>query len=121
MIVAWIAAITLLSGQESADDAAPPACDAAMQVCPVIDPKTGQPRVYPADVTRFQEDIETCIHFAGEEPYDADRRRQIEAAIRKHCDGAKARLPSLRKKYAADPVNLERIEAIQAFRVEAGL
>jgi hypothetical protein len=121
MFVALLAAVLLSASQESAADVAPMPCDASLQVCPVTDPKTGQPRVYPADVTRFQEDIETCIHFAGEEPYDADRRRQIEAAVRKHCDGANKRLPGLRKKYAADPVNLERIEAIQAFRVGAGL
>ncbi|HYE44166.1 MAG TPA: hypothetical protein VEA44_00170 [Caulobacter sp.] len=121
MMVFVLASAVLLFGQEAAADAPAPGCDPVMQVCPVIDPATGQPRQYPADVVRFQADVEACLHFAGEEPYDAARRREIEAAVRKHCDGSAARLPKLRRKYAADPVNLNRVEQIQAFRVEAGL
>jgi hypothetical protein len=122
MPAALIAAAFLLLAQDAAvDGPAPPPCDTDLQVCPVIDPATGRSRVYPADVDRFQQDVETCLHFAGEEPYDAARRKEIDAAIAEHCDGAKARLPGLRKRYRDDPEALERIEAIQAFRIDAGL
>lgn len=120
MLVALLAVALLHSSQESAADTAL-ACDPSLQICPVIDPRTGKPRRFPADVSRFQTDVETCVHFAGEEPYNEERRRDIDAALTKYCDGAKARLPALRRKYAKDPVNLKRIEAIQAYRIEAGL
>eukprot|EP01030_Chromulinospumella_sphaerica_P016871 gene16871-16686_t len=86
MILPMLAAALLLAGQDSAADAPAPKCDASLQVCPVIDPATGLPKVWPVDIQGFQDDVETCVHFAGEEAYDADRRRQIEAAIRRHCD-----------------------------------
>ena len=98
---------------------APPICDTGLQVCDVIDPATGQPRVWPGDVARFQTDVETCIHFAGEEPYDAERRREINAAIRKHCGGAERAIAPLRKKYAKNPLVLDRVNAIQALKESA--
>ena len=110
----------LLAVTEPAADAPLPACDASLQVCPVIDPATGLPKVWPVDIQGFQDDVETCVHFAGEEPYDAARRRQIEAAIRRHCDGSARALPRLLKRYEKAPEALARIKAIQAFR-EASL
>ena len=120
MLIALLAAALLHATQESAADTAL-TCDPGLQICPVIDSRTGKPHSFPADVTRFQTDVETCVHFAGEEPYNEERRRDIDAALKKYCDGAKARLPALRRKYAKDPVNLKRVDAIQAYRVEAGL
>lgn len=70
-------------------------------------------------MTRFQRDVETCIHFAGEEPYDDARRREIKAAVRKHCGGSERALPKLRRKYAGNPPVLGRINAIQALRESA--
>jgi len=109
----------LLVGQPATDAPLPP-CDANLQVCPVIDPATGKPKVWPVDIQGFQDDVETCVHFAGEEAYDADRRRQIEAAIRRHCDGSARAYPRLLKRYEKAPDALARIRAIQSFR-EASL
>ena len=92
----------------------PPPCDTNMEVCAVVDPATGKPRIWPRDVAKFQTDVETCIHFAGEEAYDKARGRQIAAAVKKHCGGAKRALPKLRGKYAGDPLVLGRVTAIQA-------
>ncbi|WGM39103.1 hypothetical protein [Caulobacter sp. NIBR1757] len=118
-MIAGLFTAFLLLAQPAADAPAPP-CDANLQVCPVIDPATGLPRVWPVDIQGFQDDVETCVHFAGEEPYDAARRRQIEAAIRRHCDGSARALPRLLKRYEKAPDALARIRAIQAFR-EASL
>lgn len=98
---------------------APPPCEADLQVCDVTDPATGQPGVWPGDVTAFQTDVETCIHFAGEEAYDKACGRQIAAGVRKHCGGAQRALPKLRKKYAGDPLVLGRVNTIQAQYVSA--
>lgn len=114
MILALLAT-ALLYAQPAADT--PPApCDANLQVCPIIDPAPGLPKVWPVDIQGFQDDVETCVHFAGEEPYDAARRRQIETAIRRHCDGSARALPRLLKRYEKAPEALARIKAIQAFR-----
>lgn len=98
---------------------APPPCDANLEVCDVINPATGKPRVWPKDVAKFQADVETCIHFAGEEPYDAARRREINAAVRKHCGPAERNGAPLRKKYAKNPLVLNRVNAIQALKESA--
>ena len=118
--VAMLAAAGLLLGGPSAAVArvepmvAPTPCDANLQVCDAIDPATGKPRVWPRDVATVQTNVETCIHFAGEEAYDRARSRQIAAGIRKHCGRAKQALPNLRGKYAGDPLVLGRVNAIQA-------
>ena len=35
----------------------------------------------PADIEDFLQRAEGCLHFAGEEPYDAERAAQISAAV----------------------------------------
>ena len=102
-----------------AAEPAPPAppCDPLMTICDVLDPATGKARVWPADVARLQEDVETCLHFAGEEPYDAERRKEIEAAIDAHCGALERDLPDLRRKYKDDPLAQERLDAIVALGV----
>lgn len=121
MLVSMLLAVALLGGTDLSAIAPtdPPSCDADLQVCDVIDPATGKPRVWPGDVARFQIDVETCIHFAGEEPYDAARRRQIDVAIRKHCGPAERNGARLRKKYAKSPLVLDRLNAIQALMESA--
>ncbi|MGF6417101.1 hypothetical protein ABH900_000562 [Stenotrophomonas sp. AN71] len=47
-------------------------------------------RVYcamPGDVQAFLARENTCQHFAGEEPYDDERRRELEEASAKYCEG----------------------------------
>lgn len=46
-------------------------------------------RIYcdmPADVQAFIARENSCEHFAGEEPYDDARRRELEAAAARFCD-----------------------------------
>ena len=57
----------------------------------------------PADVEAQRRNAETCEHFAGEEPYDAERRRQIEQGLADSCGPLKAALPGLKAKHAGDP------------------
>lgn len=97
----------------------PPTCDRTLQVCDVTDPVTGKPRIWPRDVAKFQTDVETCIHFAGEEPYNDARRREIEAAVRTSCGPAERNGAPLRKKYAKNPPVLDRVIAIQALKESA--
>lgn len=102
----------LLAGSEPLPPAPP--CDPAMQACEAVDPATGKPRVWPDDVVRLQTDVEACIHFSGEEPYDEDRRREIEAALETHCGKLETDLPALRRKYAGDAEVQRRLDAIAA-------
>lgn len=47
-------------------------------------------RIYcamPAGVQAFLARENTCQHFAGEEPYDDERRRELEEASAKYCEG----------------------------------
>ncbi|QII31112.1 hypothetical protein G6052_09455 [Stenotrophomonas maltophilia] len=47
-------------------------------------------RIYcdmPADVQAFIARENSCQHFAGEEPYDDERRRELEEASAKYCEG----------------------------------
>lgn len=47
-------------------------------------------RIYcqmPADVQAFLKRENTCQHFAGEEAYDDERRRELEAASTAYCEG----------------------------------
>lgn len=59
-----------------------------------------QPRV----IRHFVARRAMCNHFAGEEPYDEARRREIERALRKdRCDQAESDEVALRHRYARYP------------------
>jgi hypothetical protein len=60
-------------------------------------------RGQPADVQRFIVRYDDCGHWAGEEPYDADRKREIDAAIAQTCKGNDAIAARLRQRYAKNP------------------
>lgn len=119
LAVVIIGGVSFVHGATAETPPAPPTCDANLEVCDVIDLVTGKARVWPRDVAKFKTDVETCIHFAGEEPYDVARRRQINAAIRKHCGPADRNGATLRKKYAKNPLVLDRVNAIQALTESA--
>ncbi|WP_442679976.1 hypothetical protein ACSBM8_01860 [Sphingomonas sp. ASY06-1R] len=58
----------------------------------------------PADVKAFLERREQCAHWAGEEPYDAARGREIATAIRRlRCDRIDADAARLRQRYQHTP------------------
>ena len=98
----------------ASDPAAPPgAAEPAPAVAPATTPSTGDEaldqalaaagcpvpgdvydvedvRIYcqmPADVQAFLARENTCQHFAGEEPYDDERRRELEEASATYCEG----------------------------------
>ncbi len=56
----------------------------------------------PADVRAFLERENTCQHFAGEEAYDAARKRDLEAASAEFCDGRERRFEALYERYFDD-------------------
>jgi hypothetical protein len=53
----------------------------------------------PADVAALQEQFDLCEHFAGEEPYDAARRKEINDALAENCKPVKAAMPAIEAKY----------------------
>jgi len=57
----------------------------------------------PPDVQTFVTERENCDHFRGEEPYDAERAKEIAAALDRYCRGTDARLQGLKKKYRDAP------------------
>lgn len=70
----------------------------------------------PAEVTQLLARWETCWHFAGEEPYDAERAKQIADGIAKSCPGNDEERARLATKYAqrADVMReLAKLDAMQ--------
>ena len=55
-----------------------------------------------AHARRFAKNVAACEHFAGEEPYDEERRLEIRAAMNEFCGNARKRLPALKEKYRQD-------------------
>ncbi|WP_372362938.1 hypothetical protein ACCQ10_09700 [Xanthomonas sp. NCPPB 1325] len=76
----------------------------------------------PDEVRALVDDYDTCEHFAGEEPYDADRRHEIEVAVAQFCTPAPARLAKLMQQYRNDAHISEwlRQYAVQADLQPAG-
>ncbi|PPU25444.1 hypothetical protein [Xanthomonas arboricola] len=72
----------------------------------------------PEDVRTLVEDYDTCEHFAGEDPYDADRRHEIEVAIAQFCTPAPARLATLLKQYRN---NAQVSDWLRKYSVQADL
>ncbi|WHO38033.1 hypothetical protein PMI04_015910 [Sphingobium sp. AP49] len=62
-----------------------------------------QPEPFPAEVTAFMVDRDSCDHFRGEEPYDAERRAYIEESIAELCTGTDVKLATLRHRYDKVP------------------
>ncbi len=60
-------------------------------------------RGLPGDVQHFIARYEDCEHWAGEEPYDAERGNEISAAIEETCRGIDARLRELTNQYRSSP------------------
>jgi len=106
---ACLAALSLAACNKPAEPAAAPeaAADAAAPAAAEAAPARGAEAVpaggLPADVAALQAQFETCVHFAGEEPYDADRRQQIEAGIAENCKPVKAAIPTIEAKYKDNP------------------
>lgn len=66
-------------------------------------------RAAPADVQAVVDRWEGCGHWAGEEPYDKARTREIARALRQlHCDRLEHDEAALRRRYSHD-ARLQRL------------
>ncbi|WP_295556579.1 hypothetical protein [uncultured Stenotrophomonas sp.] len=103
----------LTSGDEALDKArAAAGCPVPEDVYDVDDV-----RIYcamPADVQAFLARENTCQHFAGEEPYDDERRRELEEAGEKYCEGRKKIFADLLARYRGDCAIREALIAINS-------
>lgn len=63
----------------------------------------------PGDVTLFVKSRDLCDHFRGEEPFDAERRKFLQANMRKVCTGSDSKLKLLRMKYRANSQVLHKL------------
>ena len=84
------------------------------------DPAVVEP--FPREVTAFMVDRDSCDHFRGEQPYDAERRAYIAENVAELCTGTDARLALLRRRYATDPAVIaalkgydDRIEGVASY------
>lgn len=76
------------------------------------DPAEELRRGMPQDVAALIDRIAACHHWAGEEPYDAERRRQIETAVaRLKCDALEAEQKAIRTKYPGNDEIGRRLDA----------
>jgi hypothetical protein len=70
--------------------------------CGSPQPAKPAPTTLPAEVTKLVERWEMCWHFAGEEPYDAARAKQIQDGQAEWCPGNEAERERLRVKWKDD-------------------
>lgn len=54
---------------------------------------------WPTDVRVFIEEHEACMHWATEDPYNEQRRKEIAAGVERDCRGVDRKLGELRNKY----------------------
>ncbi|TCK48263.1 hypothetical protein C8F00_0602 [Xanthomonas vasicola] len=71
----------------------------------------------PEDVRKRVDDYDTCEHFAGEEPYDADRRHEIEVAVAQFCTPAPARLARLMQQYRTTRMSANGCVSMRSKRI----
>jgi hypothetical protein len=91
------------SASTSAASTTPAAVSRSLPPADVSEPGAASAAsILPADLQAAADNFEMCEHWAGEEPYDDDRRRQIEDGVDDSCGPLKAALPALDAKYGAD-------------------
>ncbi|MEB1527884.1 hypothetical protein [Xanthomonas sp. WHRI 7945] len=118
-LVALLTLPGLVSGADAAVPAGAPAAKAACAIPADVDPEHHAGFcAMPQDVRAFVARQDVCNHFAGEEPYDAARRRELERAIAKYCDGNEAAWTKLRAQYRQDPA---RTAWLNRYGEDAGL
>jgi len=85
---------------------------ASAQNDPIAPLKKGQPR----DVARMIDRIADCTHWAGEEPYDAERKREISAALSDlKCARLDRDVLAMKKRYADRPNILKALNYASAW------
>jgi hypothetical protein len=66
---------------------------------------------FPPAVEAFLDRWEQCDHWAGEEPYDEARRKEIDAAFDKlHCESIAAERQRLQQRYKKDAAVMKALE-----------
>ncbi|TAJ84279.1 hypothetical protein [Reyranella sp.] len=69
----------------------------------------------PEEIAAYMDRAEGCWHFAGEEPYNAARRAEINRALTElKCTTLKADGQALRRKYARSAPALAALDAAAA-------
>jgi cytochrome c556 len=63
----------------------------------------------PAEVRAFVEKRDGCDHFRGEDPYDAERAKQIDAELTRLCTGTDAELARLRRVHARNKAVMQAL------------
>ena len=99
------------------EKAAPAPAVPAATLAPAASPAPPPASSDAAALNAFVERGDICGHFAGEEPFDDARARQINAAMdANRCETLEADAAALRARYAGKTAELARIaEAMQAF------
>lgn len=65
----------------------------------------------PADVAKMVDRLVGCAHWAGEEPYDAQREKQIRKALKElKCDRLDRDYQAMMKLYAKQPKVLDALK-----------
>jgi hypothetical protein len=73
----------------------------------------------PADVVDLVERYGGCNHWGGEEGYDAERRKEIEAGVKAlGCDRIEDDQRKLQKKYRGEPAILRTIDLANSYEDE---
>jgi hypothetical protein len=111
------AAVTDAVPSSSPSPPAPPAMPS--MIAPVGAPASAAAKVagLPEEVTHLSDRISQCEHFAGEEPYDAERGVFLRQQIAANCPGNAAELKRLRQKYAANPAVTKHLTALEAIEM----
>ena len=65
------------------------------------------PASIPGDIRKLVIDTQSCGHFSGEEPYDAERAAFLKKNIDALCNGIEKRHSKLLTKYARNARNAE--------------
>jgi hypothetical protein len=74
---------------------------------PLASLKKGQPR----DVRDLIDRLAACTHWSGEEPYDAERQREISLAMKNlKCSRLEKDEAAARKRYAKQPRTIEVLQ-----------
>jgi cytochrome c556 len=83
------------------------AIEAAASDDPVDDLKKGQPK----DVAQLIDRFAGCNHWSGEEPYDAERKKEIaQAMVDLRCERLAADEAAAIKRYAKQPKTIRALK-----------
>ena len=86
-------------------------CLVATHALAIDDPIANLKKGQPEDVKKLIDRISDCNHWAGEEAYDAERKREIWRAVKRlKCDRLEKDEVAARKRYAKQPGVLKALQ-----------